>query len=54
MGFGGSGVCSGAAVGATSTRELGAVMKAAMPRLQGAADGKVVNRIAQDLLAGGA
>lgn len=41
-----------AAVGATSPKELGAVMKAAMPRLQGAADGKIVNRIAQELLVG--
>lgn len=36
--------------GASSPRDLGAVMKLAMPRLQGAADGKVVNRIARELL----
>jgi uncharacterized protein YqeY len=39
-----------AQTGATSKKELGAVMKAAMARLAGAADGKLVNRIASELL----
>jgi len=38
---------------ATSARDLGAVMKLVMPRVKGAADGKVVNRIAAELLGGG-
>jgi endoglucanase len=37
-------------IGATSKKDLGVVMKTVMARLQGAADGKVVNRIAQELL----
>ena len=40
-----------AELGATSKKELGAVMKAAMARFGGAADGKLVNRIAGELLA---
>ena len=36
--------------GARSKKDLGAVMKAAMARLQGAADGKLVNRLAAELL----
>jgi len=39
--------------GATSMQDLGAVMKVAMARLQGAADGKTVQRIARELLGGG-
>ena len=38
--------------GASSPRDLGAVMKLAMPRVKGAADGKQVNRIARELIAG--
>ena len=38
--------------GASSPKDLGRVMKLAMPKLQGAADGKEVNRIARELLAG--
>lgn len=36
--------------GASGPKDLGAVMRAAMPRLQGLADGKLVNQIARDLL----
>ncbi len=39
-----------AAVGATSMKEIGAVMKALMPRTKGAADGKLVNDIVRSLL----
>jgi uncharacterized protein YqeY len=39
-----------AETGATSARELGKVMAAVMPRVQGVADGKVVNQIARRLL----
>lgn len=39
--------------GATSPKDMGAVMKLAMPRLKGTADGKVVSRIAGELLSGG-
>jgi uncharacterized protein YqeY len=39
-----------AETGATSKKDLGAVMKGAMARLQGAADGKLVSRIAGELL----
>ena len=39
-----------AQIGATSPRELGKVMAAVMPRVQGVADGKVVNQIARRLL----
>jgi len=38
--------------GARTSKDLGKVMKLAMPKLQGAADGKEVNRIARELLAG--
>lgn len=38
--------------GATSRKDLGAVMKTAMARLQGAADGKLVHRIASERLEG--
>ena len=37
--------------GATSARDLGNVMKAVMPRVQGLADGKLVNRLVRELLA---
>jgi uncharacterized protein YqeY len=36
--------------GASSAREMGAVMKLVMPRVKGAADGKLVSRIARELL----
>ncbi len=39
-----------AETGASSKKDLGAVMKAAMARLQGAADGKLVNRLAAERL----
>ena len=39
-----------AEAGATTPREIGAVMKLAMPRVKGAADGKLVNRLARELL----
>ena len=39
-----------AEAGATSPREMGAVMKLVMPRVEGAADGKLVSRIAAELL----
>lgn len=41
-----------AEVGASSPKQIGLVMRPAMERLQGLADGKVVNQIARDLLAG--
>lgn len=41
-----------AAEGATGTGDLGRVMKAAMPRMGGQADGKMVRAIAQRLLEG--
>jgi len=37
--------------GASSPREMGKVMKIVMPRVRGAADGKLVNRIVQEILA---
>jgi uncharacterized protein YqeY len=36
---------------ASSPKEMGAVMQKVMPRVKGAADGKVVNRIVRELLA---
>jgi uncharacterized protein len=39
-----------AATGATSARQMGQVMKAVMPQVQGAADGKLVSRIVNELL----
>jgi len=39
-----------AETGATSAKDMGAVMKAAMPKLKGGADGAVVNRIVRELL----
>jgi len=41
-----------AATGATSPRDMGAVMKIVMPQVKGAADGKEVNRIISELLGG--
>ncbi len=38
------------ASGATSPKDLGAVMKLAMPKVKGAADGKLVSRIAGEML----
>lgn len=40
-----------ASVGATSQKDMGAVMKIVMPQVKGAADGKEVNRIISELLA---
>lgn len=37
-------------VGASSSRDLGRVMGAMMPRIQGRADGRMVNQIVRDLL----
>ena len=37
-------------VGASSPRDMGKVMGALMPRLQGQADGRMVNQIVRDLL----
>ncbi len=39
-----------AATGAKSAREMGAVMKALVPKVKGAADGKLVNEIVRGLL----
>ena len=39
-----------AAAGATSPKEMGAVMKLVMPKVKGAADGKLVNQIVNELL----
>ncbi|HKY33521.1 MAG TPA: GatB/YqeY domain-containing protein [Candidatus Polarisedimenticolia bacterium] len=41
-----------AEVGADSPRQMGAVMKAVLPRVQGVADGKLVSRIVSELLSG--
>ena len=41
-----------AETGASSPREMGNVMKALMPRVQGRADGKTVSGIVRDLLQG--
>jgi uncharacterized protein YqeY len=38
--------------GAASPRDMGKVMQLLMPRLRGAADGKVVSRVVQELLKG--
>lgn len=40
-------------VGATSPKDLGQVMRVAMPQVRGQADGKLVNQIARDLLSSG-
>ncbi|HZI93097.1 MAG TPA: GatB/YqeY domain-containing protein [Patescibacteria group bacterium] len=37
---------------ATSPKDIGSVMKLVMPKLKGAADGKMVNQIVAELLAG--
>jgi len=37
--------------GASSPKDIGQVMKAVMPRLKGQADGKLVNRLAMEILA---
>ena len=42
-----------AAVGATSARDLGKVMSHLMPAIAGRADGKAVNAMVRELLAGG-
>ncbi len=39
-----------AETGASSVKDMGAVMRSAMARLQGQADGKLVNQIASELL----
>jgi len=36
--------------GATSAKDMGAIMKAVMPKLKGGADGTVVNRVVRELL----
>lgn len=41
-----------AEVGATSARDMGKVMPAVMSRTKGAADGKLVNQLVRELLAG--
>jgi len=41
-----------AACGASSPKDIGAVMKALMPKVKGAADGGTVNRIVRELLGG--
>ena len=41
-----------AEAGATSPKDMGAVMKLVMPKLKGAADGKLVNQIVGQLLSG--
>src|SRR5215510_8325507 len=39
-----------AAAGASSAKDMGSVMKALMPKVKGAADGALVNRIVRELL----
>lgn len=39
-----------AEVGATSVKDIGAIMKTVMPKTKGRADGKVINSIIRDLL----
>lgn len=41
-----------AQVGATSPKEMGAVMQVAMPEMKGRADGKLVNQVVRRLLGG--
>jgi uncharacterized protein YqeY len=38
--------------GASTTKEMGAVMKLVMPQVKGRADGKLVNRIVREVLGG--
>jgi uncharacterized protein YqeY len=38
--------------GATSAKDMGAVMKIVMPKVKGVSDGKVVNQIVKELLGG--
>jgi len=40
-----------AEIGAETPQQIGAVMKVVMPQLKGAADGKLVNRLAMEILA---
>lgn len=40
-----------AEVGATSPKDIGAIMKAVMPKIKGQADGKMVNKLAMEILA---
>jgi uncharacterized protein YqeY len=41
-----------AQAGATSAKDMGAVMKILMPQVQGKADGKLVNQIVREKLGG--
>jgi len=41
-----------AATGATSPKDMGAVMKVVMPKVKGVADGKMVNQVVNELLSG--
>ena len=41
-----------AELGATGPKQLGPVMREAMQRLKGKADGRLVNRLARELLSG--
>jgi hypothetical protein len=41
-----------AACGASGPKDLGAVMKALQPKVKGAADGKLVNEVVREILAG--
>jgi uncharacterized protein YqeY len=42
-----------ASTGAASAKDMGQVMKAVMPKVQGAADGKLISRIVNELLSKG-
>ena len=42
-----------AETGAASMKDMGAVMKAVMPKVKGAADGKLVNDVVRSMLSGG-
>ena len=41
-----------ASTGAASPKQMGQVMKAVMPKVQGAADGKLISRIVNEMLSG--